>query len=47
VSAATSASLERGVTIGISDAEARAWRWNRDELYNIEEGSPHGTPKGW
>lgn len=27
------ASLERGVTIGISEAEARAWKWNRDELY--------------
>ena len=26
-------SLKRGVTIGISDAEARAWKFNRDELY--------------
>jgi antitoxin (DNA-binding transcriptional repressor) of toxin-antitoxin stability system len=27
------ASLECGITIGISDAEARAWKFNRDELY--------------
>ena len=27
------ASLERGVTIGISAEEAGAWKFNRDELY--------------
>ena len=26
-------SLKRGVPIGASAAEARAWKWNRDELY--------------
>lgn len=28
------ASLKRGVTIGISEAEARAWTWNRSDLYD-------------
>jgi prevent-host-death family protein len=27
------ATLGRGVAIGISDAEARAWKFNRDKLY--------------
>jgi hypothetical protein len=27
------ASLEYGIAIGISDADARAWKFNRDELY--------------
>jgi prevent-host-death family protein len=27
------ASLTRGVPIGLSTAEVRAWKWNRDELY--------------
>ena len=22
------------------------WAWNRDELYDNEEGNPRGTPKG-
>jgi prevent-host-death family protein len=23
------------------------WAWNRDELYDNEEGNPRGTPRGW
>lgn len=32
--------------IGIP-APPEGWVWNRDELYQNEEGNPRGTPKGW
>ena len=40
------AMLKRGLRSGLSDAEFAKWKWNRDELYNNEEGNPRGTPKG-
>jgi len=36
------ARLEKGVP-----APSGGWVWNRDELYDNEEGNPRGTPKGW
>jgi len=36
------ARLEKGVP-----APRGGWIWNRDELYDNEEGNPRGTPKGW
>jgi prevent-host-death family protein len=39
------ARLEKGVTIGISDGEARAWVWDRNSLYDDEDGNPRGMPR--
>jgi len=36
------ARLEKGIP-----APPDGWVWNRDELYDNEEGNPRGTPKGW
>jgi len=41
------AMLRRGIAIGITDAEARAYKFDREELYNNEDGNPRGTPRGW